>query len=394
MYNSSGNAHGVCSFKQCPVPGIGQVYAQANADPKNPCAVKNCESFPGERFVKQNNCTRERCSEDKLAIGYYFALHPTDPHGNPCHQEQCTHRGNNKFKKGYSNDPRACPKDPCTGAKPPKCGFAQLNDCSPAECAKADSNADAGSGVAVGITVTILILALLIGAGAIVLWRIRRATPEAEPEPNDNARERGQTVGEKIAAGAVDALALKDFLLGSDEVVLGRRVAGGCGGQIFVGKFGMQEVALKESFEVIMNEYTQEMITEAIMMTKLRHPNVVQFFGIWQYNESPCETRVFLVMEFCNSGDLHDAAQDANNDLSKRLKWVLQVAAAMSYLHSRSPPVIHRDLKAQNVLLDVHGVAKVRHIRNACRNVYTIKRLKSLCLTDTHLFDVCDYAGS
>ena len=52
-----------------------------------------------------------------------------------------------------------------------------------------------------------------------------------------------------------------------------------------------------------------------------------------------------------------------------------------------------RDLKAQNVLLDVHGVAKVRHIRNACRNVWTIKRLRSLCLTDTHLFDVYDYAG-
>lgn len=42
---------------------------------------------------------------------------------------------------------------------------------------------------------------------------------------------------------AVEALALKDFLLKSNEVVLGRRVAGGMGGQIFVGKFGMQEVS-------------------------------------------------------------------------------------------------------------------------------------------------------
>lgn len=81
----------------------------------------------------------------------------------------------------------------------------------------------------------------------------------------------------------------------------------------------MRQVALKESFEVIMNEYTAEvlallhfflhmdknctcsqtctcgtclvhlyqMVTEAIMMTKLRHPNIVQFFGIWQYMENP-----------------------------------------------------------------------------------------------------------
>ena len=37
-------------------------------------------------------------------------------------------------------------------------------------------------------------------------------------------------------------MALTDFILGPDEVKLGRRIAGGAGGQIFVGTFGMQEV--------------------------------------------------------------------------------------------------------------------------------------------------------
>ena len=40
----------------------------------------------------------------------------------------------------------------------------------------------------------------------------------------------------------VNKMELKNFLLGEDEVQLGRRVAGGMGGQIFIGKFGMQEV--------------------------------------------------------------------------------------------------------------------------------------------------------
>ena len=37
-------------------------------------------------------------------------------------------------------------------------------------------------------------------------------------------------------------MSLTDFILGPDEVQLGRRIAGGTGGQIFLGKFGMQEV--------------------------------------------------------------------------------------------------------------------------------------------------------
>merc|ERR1712232_667524 len=99
-------------------------------------------------------------------------------------------------------------------------------------------------------------------------------------------------------------------------------------------------------------------VKEAIMLTKLRHPNIVAFFGIWELQD-PDQIRVFLVMELCEGGDLHSAVQSAENGLHDRMKWVEQVASAFNYLHSRSPPVIHRDLKAQNVLLDRYRIAKV-----------------------------------
>ena len=98
------------------------------------------------------------------------------------------------------------------------------------------------------------------------------------------------------------------------------------------------------------------------MMTKLRHPNIVRFFGIWQLKGGAKRRntdRVFLVMEFCPNGDLQNAAQDPKSSLKQRQQWIMQVASAMKYLHGRTPPVVHRDLKPENVLLNEHFVAKI-----------------------------------
>ena len=122
-----------------------------------------------------------------------------------------------------------------------------------------------------------------------------------------------------------------------------------------MGRFADQDVALKESYDMLMNDLNNELVREAAMMTKLRHHNIVRFFGIWPQDED----RVFLVMELCPNGDLRDAAQDPESTLKERQQWILQVASAMEYLHGRTPPIVHRDLKPQNVLLDAKRNAKV-----------------------------------
>lgn len=56
---------------------------------------------------------------------------------------------------------------------------------------------------------------------------------------------------------------------------------------------------------------------------------------------------------------MQDALEHPSYKDADVLRWALNVAKAMSYLHSRKPMVVHRDLKPENILLDGVWNAKV-----------------------------------
>eukprot|EP00887_Chlorella_sp_A99_P000302 scaffold13.g302.t1 len=86
---------------------------------------------------------------------------------------------------------------------------------------------------------------------------------------------------------------------------------------------------------------------ESDLMASLRHPNVVLYLGL-----SAEPGTAALVMEYCSRGSLLDRILQAQQDQSK-LPWALRLnlafgaAKGMLYLHTRSPPILHRDLKAR-----------------------------------------------
>ncbi|PIN10741.1 Tyrosine kinase [Handroanthus impetiginosus] len=95
---------------------------------------------------------------------------------------------------------------------------------------------------------------------------------------------------------------------------------------------------------------------ELTLLEKVRHPNVVQFIGAVTQN-----IPMMIVLEYHSRGDLASYLQKKGRlSLSKALRFALEIARGMNYLHECRPePIIHCDLKPKNILLDFGGQLKV-----------------------------------
>ena len=99
-------------------------------------------------------------------------------------------------------------------------------------------------------------------------------------------------------------------------------------------------------------------------MTGLRHPNIVQFLGLFFESNSQIPLLVMEKLEM-NLDNLLESVPDLF--LLTKLSILGNIASGLVYLHSRLPcPIIHRDLTATNVLLTDSLVAKISDLGN-CR---------------------------
>lgn len=113
-------------------------------------------------------------------------------------------------------------------------------------------------------------------------------------------------------------------------------------------------------------ENIQRFIEECKIMGKLRHPNIVQFLGLWFSDDSNSNLPALVMEKMLMS--LHDLLEPDKKPLETRnlhiplsLKSsILQdIAQGVAFLHKQSPPIVHRDLSARNVLLNSAMVAKI-----------------------------------
>lgn len=95
----------------------------------------------------------------------------------------------------------------------------------------------------------------------------------------------------------------------------------------------------------------QRFSEEVEMLKGLQHPNIVRFYDSWKSNVKG-QKCILLVTELMTSGTLKTYLKRFKEMKLKLLqRWSRQILKGLHFLHTRSPPIIHRDLKCDNIFI-------------------------------------------
>ena len=163
---------------------------------------------------------------------------------------------------------------------------------------------------------------------------------------------------------------LKDLLL-EDVISTGKHLGTGSFGSVVEVTVGGAVCAGKNIHVALLDpqdEGTQKMvdrfISECRLMSKVRHPNIVQFMGLCFLEDNP---HPMLVMERLDTNLDSILEKKKNLPFPLVLHILLDITKGLVYLHSLKPqPIVHRDLTARNILLYSASMqAKIADLGNA-----------------------------
>ncbi|CAA0829687.1 Serine/threonine-protein kinase CTR1 [Striga hermonthica] len=187
--------------------------------------------------------------------------------------------------------------------------------------------------------------------------------PLMMPGPRGNVNkvmqfgEGGRPVSSK--SSGVSASDIEDLSVSWDDVILKERIGEGSFGKVYRAEWNGCDVAVKILIEQDFHgERFKEFFQEVAIMKRLRHPNIVLFMGAVM--EPP---NLSIVTEYLSRGSLYRLLHKHDEreflDEKRRLGMAYDVANGMNYLHNHNPPIVHRDLKSPNLLVDQNYTVKV-----------------------------------
>jgi tRNA A-37 threonylcarbamoyl transferase component Bud32 len=119
---------------------------------------------------------------------------------------------------------------------------------------------------------------------------------------------------------------------------------------VYLSKYNNINVAVKE---IQLSNIEETLLSEILLLKNLDHINIVKYYGY----SIDFIGNFYIVTEYCSNGSLDNHISDLS--LKNRFSILHDICSGLNYLHSFSTPIIHRDIKPQNILLDKNYIAKI-----------------------------------
>lgn len=124
---------------------------------------------------------------------------------------------------------------------------------------------------------------------------------------------------------------------------------------------------------ILENNTTENLKRECDFHLKLKHPNIIEFYG-WFHDKE----KIYFILEYAPKGNLYGIISKGPLRESLAATYILQTSRALNYIHSRN--IIHRDLKPENILIGNFGEIKLADFGWANKTVHdNLLNEKTLC---------------
>ncbi|KAJ1685239.1 hypothetical protein LUZ63_016629 [Rhynchospora breviuscula] len=307
--------------------------------------------------LAQRNMTSYACVSNHSTCIYYIGL------GYRC---SCIHgyQGNPYLRHGCQDIDECLDSSKCYGICTNKPGSFKC-DCPPGmhgngsipkNCYTNESNIRLWGKLVIGVSISIMVILLSIS----LVYRVYQRRKVAALKQKYFEQYGGHLLLEKMKSeqGFSFRVFKEEELKEATNNYDRKNVAGeGGNGTVYKGTMNNIVVAIKKC-KTIGERERKEFGKEILILSRINHKNIVRILGCCVEVEIP-----ILVYEFISEGTLFDLLHGKHAlliSLNNRLRIAQEAAEALAYLHSwATPPIVHRDVKTSNILLDENFIAKV-----------------------------------